>query len=104
MNKKGLAILMRTRMRPTPNNSTNLSHSNPPINSLVNQNLSNSEENRSNGRDQQGNYNPDASLNNQRNLEHVRESMHSAISMNKTEVLDSVLNDFAEVKMHNQVA
>ncbi|KAM6551145.1 hypothetical protein CsatB_000953 [Cannabis sativa] len=31
-----------------------------------------------------------------RNLEHVRESMHSAISMSKTEVLDSVLNDFAD--------
>ncbi|KAM6550629.1 hypothetical protein CsatB_000437 [Cannabis sativa] len=30
------------------------------------------------------------------NLEHVRESMHSAISMSKTEVLDSVLNDFAD--------
>lgn len=33
-----------------------------------------------------------------REFEHVRESMHSAISMNKTEVLDSALNDFSEVR------
>lgn len=33
-----------------------------------------------------------------REFEHVRESMRLAISMNKTEVLDTVLNDFSEVK------
>lgn len=27
----------------------------------------------------------------------MRESMHSAISLSKTEILDSVLNDFSEV-------
>lgn len=27
----------------------------------------------------------------------MRKSMHSAISMSKTEILDSVLNDFSEV-------
>ncbi|KAH9797994.1 Malonyl-CoA decarboxylase family protein [Citrus sinensis] len=32
----------------------------------------------------------------QRDFEHVRDSMHSAISMNKTEVIDTVLNDFSE--------
>lgn len=32
-----------------------------------------------------------------RAFELVKESMHSAISMNKTEVLDAVLNDFTEV-------
>ena len=37
-----------------------------------------------------------------RSFEVVRESMHSAISMNKTEVLDSVLNDFLEVKYREQ--
>lgn len=36
------------------------------------------------------------SSNNEREFELVRESMHSAISMNKTDVLDAVLNDFSE--------
>ncbi|PKI43714.1 hypothetical protein CRG98_035913 [Punica granatum] len=36
------------------------------------------------------------SSNNMRAFEQVRESMHSAISMNKTEVLDTVLSDFSE--------
>ncbi|KAJ4703974.1 Malonyl-CoA decarboxylase mitochondrial [Melia azedarach] len=31
-----------------------------------------------------------------REFEHVRDSMHLAISMNKTEVMDAVLNDFSE--------
>lgn len=37
-----------------------------------------------------------------RSFEVVRASMHLAISMNKTEVLDSVLNDFSEVKYREQ--
>lgn len=32
-----------------------------------------------------------------REFEQVKESMHSAISMNKTEILDAVLSDFTEV-------
>lgn len=32
-----------------------------------------------------------------REFEQVKESMHSAISMNKTEILDAVLSDFSEV-------
>lgn len=32
-----------------------------------------------------------------REFEVVRESMNSAITMNKTEVLDALLNDFSEV-------
>lgn len=36
-----------------------------------------------------------------REFELVRESMHSAISMNKTEVLDAVLNDFSSVGFYN---
>ncbi|PON52145.1 Malonyl-CoA decarboxylase [Parasponia andersonii] len=100
MNKKGLAILLRTRMRPT--DPTNLPYSPNSLNNVVNQNLSNSEENRSNGGvvryvPEQGKSNPNSSSNKtERDFEHVRESMHSAISMNKTEVLDSVLNDFSE--------
>ncbi|GFZ06348.1 malonyl-CoA decarboxylase family protein [Actinidia rufa] len=37
-----------------------------------------------------------ASTNTEREFEVVRESMNSAISMNKTEVLDAVLNEFSE--------
>ncbi|XP_041023285.1 malonyl-CoA decarboxylase, mitochondrial isoform X1 [Juglans microcarpa x Juglans regia] len=88
MNKKGLAILMRTRMR--PNDRTKLSLS-P---------LSNSQG------DPQGNQSigriikhapveGNEKLSTEREFELVRESMHSAISMNKTEVLDAVLNDFS---------
>ncbi|KAK4588452.1 hypothetical protein RGQ29_019447 [Quercus rubra] len=58
----------------------------------------NSQPNRSSPRVSQfqGNKNLNASSNTEREFELVRESMHSAISMNKTEVLDSVLNDFSE--------
>ncbi|EXB77035.1 Malonyl-CoA decarboxylase [Morus notabilis] len=88
MNKKGLAILMRTRMK--PNDASKLAQS--PLNNIVKQSVSNSEGNQSNG----GNKNLSAYNYTDRNFENVRESMHSAISMNKTEVLDSVLNDFSE--------
>ncbi|XP_039061782.1 malonyl-CoA decarboxylase, mitochondrial-like [Hibiscus syriacus] len=85
MNKKALAILMRARMR--PNHHTNLAL--PPISNEVNQLLPNSRGNRSGS-------NGNGNLNNQRSFEPVRESMHSVILMHKTEVLDSVLNDFSE--------
>lgn len=38
-----------------------------------------------------------------REFEFVRETMHSAISMNKTEVLDDVLNNFSEVTLMNMI-
>lgn len=38
-----------------------------------------------------------------REFELVRESMHSAISMNKTEVLDTVLNDFSKVDYYRRL-
>ncbi|KAK8501962.1 hypothetical protein V6N12_019698 [Hibiscus sabdariffa] len=89
MNKKALAILMRARMR--PNHHTNFPL--PPISNDVNQLLSNSN---SQGTQSGSNGHGNGKLNNQRSFEAVRESMHSAISMHKTEVLDSVLNDFSE--------
>ncbi|XVF26092.1 hypothetical protein REPUB_Repub13aG0270000 [Reevesia pubescens] len=91
MNRKALTILMRARMRPNDPSKLALS----PLSNEVNQMLSNSQGNQSGAnvaRHEDGNE----KLNNQRSLEAVRESMHSAISMNKTEVLDSVLNDFSE--------
>ncbi|KAE8673455.1 Malonyl-CoA decarboxylase family protein isoform 2 [Hibiscus syriacus] len=87
MNKKTLVILMRARMR--PNHHTNFALL--PISNEVNQLLPNSQGNRS-GSDGHGNEN----LNNQRSFEAVRQLMHSVMLMHKTEVLDSVLNDFSE--------
>ncbi|XP_075664207.1 uncharacterized protein LOC142633843 [Castanea sativa] len=94
MNKKGLAILMRTRMRPSHSTKLTLS----PLTNEVNQMAQNSQPNRSSPRVSQfqGSKNLNASSNTEREFELVREAMHSAISMNKTEVLDSVLNDFSE--------
>ncbi|XP_015885239.3 uncharacterized protein LOC107420719 [Ziziphus jujuba] len=98
MNKKGLAILMRTRMR--PNDSSRLPQS--PLNNLVNQTLPNSQGNQSIGgglQQQHGSEDGNEKLNSRnpdRDFERVRESMHSAISMNKTEVLDTVLDDFSQ--------
>ncbi|XP_030967877.1 malonyl-CoA decarboxylase, mitochondrial [Quercus lobata] len=94
MNKKGLAILMRTRMRPSDSTKLTLS----PLTNQVDQMAQNSQPNRSSPRVSQfqGNNNLNASSNTEREFELVRESMHSAISMNKTEVLDSVLNEFSE--------
>ncbi|XP_024950855.1 uncharacterized protein LOC102616729 isoform X2 [Citrus sinensis] len=78
MNKRSLAVLLRARMR--PNNSTKLAFSPLP--------------NRSRARAMQPSS--DNANKPQRDFEHVRDSMHSAISMNKTEVIDTVLNDFSE--------
>ncbi|KAK8273532.1 hypothetical protein E1A91_D10G012000v1 [Gossypium mustelinum] len=93
MNKKALAILMRARMR--PNHLTNFALS--PISNELNQILSNSHGNRSgeNGEHHAMEHGKET-LNHQRSFEVVRESMHSVISMNKTEVGDSVLNEFLE--------
>ncbi|KAL6207167.1 hypothetical protein ACLB2K_024412 [Fragaria x ananassa] len=86
MNKKGLAILMRTRMRPS-NDSAHLARS--PLANMVNQTVNGSQSS-------SGTQKLNASSNTKRDLEVVSESMHSAISMSKTEVLDSVLSDFSE--------
>ncbi|XP_050368149.1 uncharacterized protein LOC126786381 [Argentina anserina] len=89
MNKKGLAILMRTRMRPTTNNdSAHLARS--PLANMVNQTLNGG------GQTSSGTQKLNPSSNTKREFELVSESMHSAISMSKTEVLDSVLTDFSE--------
>ncbi|XP_074270152.1 uncharacterized protein LOC141593099 [Silene latifolia] len=100
MNKKGLAILMRTRMK-KPSiipDSTKLSHN--PVNKEVSRMLVNTEENKNSEepRKHNNNYinNFSSSENPQRVMEHVRESMHSAITMNKSEVLDAVLNEFSK--------
>ncbi|KAK9935969.1 hypothetical protein M0R45_012839 [Rubus argutus] len=89
MNKKGLAILMRARMRPN-NDPAHLARS--PLANVVNQTISNSNGSQSST----GSEKLNASSNTKRDFELVRESMHSAISMSKTEILDSVLNDFSE--------
>ncbi|KAH9606203.1 hypothetical protein KSS87_002006 [Heliosperma pusillum] len=101
MNKKGLAILMRTRMKPSiiPD-STKLSHN--PANNEVSKMLVNSEENKNSKEPRKYKDVPNSvhscsfSDNHQRGMEHVRESMHSAITMNKSEVLDAVLNEFSK--------
>ncbi|KAF7151545.1 hypothetical protein RHSIM_Rhsim02G0105100 [Rhododendron simsii] len=80
MNKKALAILMRTKMRPLSPASSKISH----------MQLS------PGGGNKLSTQNANASTNTEREFEVVRESMNSAITMNKTEVLDALLNDFSE--------
>ncbi|XWS19372.1 hypothetical protein CRYUN_Cryun31cG0010000 [Craigia yunnanensis] len=93
MSKKALAILMRARMRPNDPSKLALS----PLSNEVKQMLSNSQGNQSSANvERHASEDGNGKLNKQRSFEVVRESMHSAISMNKTEVLDSVLNDFSE--------
>ncbi|KAI3997080.1 hypothetical protein MKX01_032731 [Papaver californicum] len=58
MNRKALAILMRTRMRPTDPNKL--------------------------------------SVNQERGLKFVQETLHSAITLSKTDIIDEVLNDFSQ--------
>ncbi|KAA8520134.1 hypothetical protein F0562_014390 [Nyssa sinensis] len=78
MNKKGLAILMRTKMRPLT----------PAVNKVNQMQLTRDERNEKSTQN--------AASHTERQFDLVRESMHSAISMNKTEILDAVLKDFAE--------
>ncbi|XP_061340765.1 uncharacterized protein LOC133287219 isoform X2 [Gastrolobium bilobum] len=92
MKKKALSILMRARMR--PNDRTNLSLSPLPLINVANQmKQQNSQKNES---PEEGNSVLNDSGNTEREFKRVRDSMHSAISMNKTEVLDDVLNNFSE--------
>ncbi|KAI5672993.1 hypothetical protein M9H77_13357 [Catharanthus roseus] len=80
LNKKGLAILMRNKMRSLSPSASKINQMQ--IVPLENLNKVSSCQ--------------DASSSNQREFEQVRESMHSAISMNKTEILDAALSDFSE--------
>ncbi|XP_022927045.1 malonyl-CoA decarboxylase, mitochondrial isoform X1 [Cucurbita moschata] len=93
MNKKGLAILMRTRMRPN-NDLTKLS-----LSPLPNRMQSNPQE--SSGRVMEHSSDDavkrlDFSGNAERDFDIVRGWMHSAISMKEMEGLDAVLNDFSK--------
>ncbi|KAL3850896.1 hypothetical protein ACJIZ3_012778 [Penstemon smallii] len=81
MNKKALSILMRTKMR-------SLS---PATNRINQMQFPPSDDKGSSSSSSQ-----DGSSNHPRNFEQVQESMHSAISMNKTEILDAALDDFSE--------
>ncbi|CAL0301142.1 unnamed protein product [Lupinus luteus] len=88
MNKKAFSILMRARMRPNANDRTNLSLSPLPLTNVVNQTQHQNSEGNQSG--------PNVSGNSEREFKQVRASMHSAITLNKTEVLDDVLNNFSE--------
>ncbi|XP_048132158.1 malonyl-CoA decarboxylase, mitochondrial isoform X2 [Rhodamnia argentea] len=97
MNKKGLALFMRARMRPRDSSKISLS----PLAETLNRVAPDNQANQSGGRgmepaSEEGNEQTHFSCRNERPFELVKESMHSAISMNKTEVLDAVLNDFTE--------
>lgn len=98
MNKKGLAILMRTRMRRNDTSKLSLSPLTNKANQMAQNSQGDSQANQSSlpVMQHEGNKKLNSSSNTEREFELVRESMHSAISMNKTEVLDSVLNDFSE--------
>lgn len=79
MNKKGLAIILRSKMRPitpTLSNKVNQLQLDPLNgNKLATQNTS---------------------IKTPRDFGNVRESMHSVISMNKKEILDTALTEFSE--------
>ncbi|KAL2969868.1 hypothetical protein AAZX31_15G106500 [Glycine max] len=92
MNKKALSILMRARMK--PNDRTSLSLSPIPLTNATSQ--MQQQNSRQNGSPGDGNSAPNDSGNSEREFKRVRASMHSAISMSKTEVLDDVLNNFSE--------
>ncbi|KAL2996785.1 hypothetical protein AAZX31_09G006900 [Glycine max] len=94
MNKKALSILMRARMK--PNDRTNLSLSPIPLTNARSQMQQQQQNSLPNGSPGDGNSAPNDSGNSDREFKSVRASMHSAISMNKTEVLDDVLNNFSE--------
>ncbi|KAK4284328.1 hypothetical protein QN277_001179 [Acacia crassicarpa] len=98
MNKKALAILMRARMR--PNNSINPALS--PLAKEMNQVNQNSPDSQSTGHaircdsEEPSEMRTNDAGNCEREFELVRTSMHSAISMSKTEDLDSILHNFSE--------
>ncbi|GAB4830817.1 hypothetical protein Ancab_004845 [Ancistrocladus abbreviatus] len=107
MNKKGLAILLRTRMRPSsaafdPNKPP--ARPPPPATNEVDKISANCEGNRFRQHSMQRHGDEVNAISShklidsadiEREFQLVKESMHSAISMNKTEVLDAILNDFS---------
>ncbi|KAK7303343.1 hypothetical protein RJT34_14246 [Clitoria ternatea] len=93
MNKKALSILMRARMKPN-NDRTNLSLSHLPLTNAASQ--TQQQNSRQNGSPAGANSVPNDSGNAEREFKRVRASMDSAISMNKTEIQDDVLNNFSE--------
>ncbi|KAF5180994.1 Malonyl-coa decarboxylase [Thalictrum thalictroides] len=90
-NRKGWAILMRSRMKLPSNNTTNDNLFNKlPISNEIGLTKPASEGN-------QMNQNPSSFMqNSERELKAVQVSMHSAVSTSKTDIIDSVLNDFSE--------
>ncbi|MED6144489.1 hypothetical protein PIB30_016157 [Stylosanthes scabra] len=97
MCKKALSILMRARMR--PNNNTNHSLSPLSLTNAVNQikqNQNSREGQSAGGASREQNPASNGSGNSERDFMRVRDSMDSAISINKTEVIDDVLNNFSE--------
>ncbi|KAJ8761315.1 hypothetical protein K2173_001371 [Erythroxylum novogranatense] len=97
MNKRALAILLRTRMRPNHQPNSSLSPLTLNQQNGVNRTLPNSNGSHFPSNDGgTGSYKSSGSADKERDFDLVRESMHSAISMNKTEVLDAVLDDFSE--------
>ncbi|KAL9243493.1 hypothetical protein vseg_017372 [Gypsophila vaccaria] len=97
MNKKGLAILMRTRMTRPSILSDSPKFSNNDVSKMV---VSSEESKNVNDPRKHTSMCSDVPENHQRGFELVRESMHSAITMNKTEVLDTILNKFSEGYYH----
>lgn len=103
MNRKGLAVLMRTRIRPSPaadpttisspTNEADKMTTNPEVNNKPNEP---SKQISANGGDPDSLHKSSAQVSTQRGFELAREAMHSAISMNKTEVLDTILREFSE--------
>ncbi|GAB2301059.1 hypothetical protein Dimus_035095 [Dionaea muscipula] len=108
MNRKGLAILMRTRIKrpPAPPSSSpstldpNKLHlslaSPPPPETLMNEVKEMAADSEEDEALKERGGKPRGSSNARSELWLVRETMRSAISMNRTEVLDSVLNKFTE--------
>ncbi|XP_068656045.1 uncharacterized protein [Aristolochia californica] len=86
MNRKGLAILMRTRMKPQsgtiPVNDASVSHI-----KIGNQQVASDETSSF--------HESQPSMSQERTVKLVQESMHEAITMNKSEVIDTILSDFS---------
>ncbi|KAH6775945.1 malonyl-CoA decarboxylase family protein [Perilla frutescens var. hirtella] len=82
-NRKALSILMRARMRPPLSPTTNRINQMqfPPMDGSSNNKASTSQ---------------NASTSFHTDFERVQQSMHSAMSMNKIEILDAALDDFSE--------
>ncbi|KAI9395616.1 hypothetical protein POPTR_004G005500v4 [Populus trichocarpa] len=94
MNKKGLSILMRAKMRPN-NDPSKLSPFSPTLSNGINQMMTDPPRNQRSTDDSRSNFS--ASGNHyERNFDIVKDSMGLAISLNKTESLDVVLDDFSQ--------